>query len=98
MANEIAKPDSSRFIKTQTTAASPPPVRKAGQSSPNDASKPNSILNRSATPITPEARRSMVAEAAYYIAENRGFECGHEVDDWLLAEKQIETVLVAPPA
>ena len=98
MAHEIAKPDSSRLIKKQTTAASPTPLRKAGESTPNDASKPNAILKSSATPIMPEARRLMVAEAAYYIAANRGFECGHDVEDWLLAEKQIETVLVAPPA
>lgn len=30
-----------------------------------------------------------VACAAYYIAEARGFEPGHELDDWLAAEHQI---------
>jgi hypothetical protein len=30
-----------------------------------------------------------IAEAAYYIAERRGFEPGHEVDDWLQAEGEI---------
>ncbi len=98
MSHEIAKPAGSRLTKTQTTTALPTPMRKAGQSTSNDASKPNSILKSSATPITPETRRLMVAEAAYYIAENRGFESGHEVEDWLLAEKQIETVLATPPA
>lgn len=97
MANEIAKPDSSRLIKTQTTAT-PTLLRKTGEPTLNDASKPNSMLRSSATLITPEMRRLMVTEAAYYIAENRGFESGHEVEDWLLAEKQIETVLAAPPA
>lgn len=98
MANEIAKPDSSRLIKTQTTAAPPTSMRKIGESTLNDAPNPNAITKSSAAPITPETRRLMVAEAAYYIAENRGFESGHEVEDWLLAEQQIETVLAAPPA
>jgi hypothetical protein len=30
-----------------------------------------------------------VALAAYFIAERRGFEPGHELDDWLAAEAQI---------
>lgn len=31
----------------------------------------------------------MIAEAAYYIAAQRGFEPGHELDDWLAAEAQV---------
>lgn len=27
-----------------------------------------------------------IAEAAYYLAEKRGFEPGHELEDWLTAE------------
>lgn len=33
-----------------------------------------------------------VALAAYFIAEKRGFEPGHELDDWLAAEAQIAAV------
>lgn len=35
-------------------------------------------------------RKEMVSEAAYYIAEQRGFRPGSEVEDWLLAERQID--------
>jgi hypothetical protein len=31
----------------------------------------------------------MIAEAAYYLAERRGFEPGHELEDWLAAEGMI---------
>lgn len=34
-------------------------------------------------------RRDMIATAAYFLAERRGFEPGHEVDDWLTAELQV---------
>ncbi|OGQ91975.1 MAG: hypothetical protein A2289_19630 [Deltaproteobacteria bacterium RIFOXYA12_FULL_58_15] len=37
-------------------------------------------------------RHSMVAEAAYYAAERRGFEPGFELQDWLTAEHEIETI------
>jgi len=30
-----------------------------------------------------------VAEAAYFIAEQRGFAAGYEMEDWLAAEAQI---------
>jgi hypothetical protein len=41
-------------------------------------------------PIDPAAKRLMIAEAAYYCAEKRGFEPGHELEDWLEAEARIE--------
>lgn len=37
-----------------------------------------------------ERRHSLVAEAAYFRAARRGFAPGHEVDDWLEAEREIE--------
>lgn len=34
-------------------------------------------------------RREMIATAAYFLAEKRGFEPGHELDDWLTAEIEV---------
>jgi len=31
----------------------------------------------------------MVAVAAYYLAERRNFEPGHELEDWLAAEAEV---------
>lgn len=45
-------------------------------------------------PATPTRHDEMIAVAAYYLAERRAFEPGHDLDDWLEAEKQID----APPA
>jgi hypothetical protein len=38
-------------------------------------------------------RKQMIADAAYFLAEQRGFRPGHELDDWLSAERQIEALL-----
>lgn len=38
-------------------------------------------------------RSVMIAEAAYYKSQARGFEPGHEVDDWLSAERAVEAML-----
>ena len=41
----------------------------------------------------PAQRHAMMAEAAYYRAERRQFEPGHELDDWLQAEAEISRSL-----
>jgi len=40
-----------------------------------------------------EDHYKMVAEAAYYLAEQRGFATGHELDDWLCAEAEVNNRL-----
>ncbi len=40
-----------------------------------------------------EVRHEMIAKAAYFRAERRGFEPGHDVEDWLAAETEIDTGL-----
>ena len=37
----------------------------------------------------------MIAEAAYLRAERRGFDTGHEEEDWLAAEKEVDALLSA---
>jgi len=36
--------------------------------------------------VTEEQRHELIATAAYYLAEGRNFEPGHETEDWLAAE------------
>jgi hypothetical protein len=43
--------------------------------------------------VTPEQRWNMIAEAAYLKAEKRGFAPGHELEDWTLAEQEVEAIL-----
>jgi hypothetical protein len=44
--------------------------------------------------IAPEARQALIAECAYYRAERRAFEPGHEVEDWCAAESEVDTMLM----
>lgn len=39
--------------------------------------------------LSHEDRCCLVAELAYYKAEARGFEPGHELEDWLSAEAEV---------
>ena len=51
--------------------------------------------------VGPEHRAALIAEAAYFRAEKRGFSPGHETEDWLAAEAEVDARLLqgtaAPP-
>lgn len=47
----------------------------------------------SRTRIGPTERRSLIAQAAFYRAERRGFAPGGELQDWLEAEAEIGRLL-----
>jgi len=53
--------------------------------------------NRAAAKFTPEERERLVATAAYFRAERRGFAPGYEVLDWLEAEAEVDALLPPPP-
>ena len=38
----------------------------------------------------PEDRQNMIAKAAYFRAEQRNFEPGHALEDWLAAESEVD--------
>ena len=40
----------------------------------------------------------MIAEAAYYLAQKRGFPGEHSLDDWLTAEQQVRHVISPMPS
>lgn len=44
--------------------------------------------------VPADVRLKMVADAAYYIAQRRGFDGGDPMADWLAAEAQIEDLLM----
>lgn len=46
-----------------------------------------------ATPTQRQNREELIAEAAYHHAEARGFEPGHELEDWLAAEAEVDARL-----
>jgi hypothetical protein len=41
--------------------------------------------------VFPSQRHRMIAQAAYYRAERRGFQPGRELDDWLCAEREVNS-------
>lgn len=53
---------------------------------------PDEKINEIARPFTSERHR-LIEEAAYYLAEKRGFDGEHELEDWLQAEQIINQLV-----
>jgi len=56
------------------------------------ASTVTKVVHPVMEPLSDEQRRELIAVTAYYLAESRNFQPGHEDEDWLTAEGQIESL------
>ena len=83
MANRRTDPAPAQPAQTAAKA----PVRRASQS------KPKTLADPPTHSMGEQARRAMIAEAAYYHAERRGFAPGGEEHDWLRAEAEVDALL-----
>lgn len=57
------------------------------------AKKPAVAKVRGKKSVTPEQRYMMICEAAYFKAQRRGFAPENEIQDWLDAEAEINSLL-----
>ncbi len=48
--------------------------------------------------VTPEERHRMIAETAYFLAQERGFHGGDPVADWIEAERRVDRQLLTVTA
>ncbi len=87
-------------MNATTNTGKPTPVKKRAAAKKRAAPRKAATRkagadksNSSPVNISAEERWRMVATAAYHRAEQRGFAPGHEVEDWLNAEKEIDAVL-----
>ena len=68
---------------------------KSPQSTNTGVSK-NVSKHKTRNSLTPEQRYQMIAEAAYFHAERRGFVGGDSMQDWLDAEAEIDRIFQEP--
>lgn len=81
-----AKPAKAAIVKPEPAAATP---KKAA--APRKRSAKTQAATTPAVAVRPPAAElsGMIARAAYYIAAQRNFMPGNELDDWLTAERDI---------
>lgn len=88
--------------RMQTPSTSSRPARGRGRSV-KSAERAATAEPRTRAPTEPLAvvglsaldRDAMIATAAYFRAQRRNFEAGHELEDWLAAESEVDAALLA---
>lgn len=74
--------------QSQTSPAATPPQGASGESATATMAPPD---NRPVQkPASPESRMDRISQRAYEIYQRRGGQGGHEMDDWLQAEREID--------
>jgi hypothetical protein len=71
-----------------------PTAPSAGKPAPRKTLGRKKLEAPTASFVGPERRAALIAEAAYYRAEQRGFAPGHETEDWLAAEAEVDAKLL----
>ena len=74
---------------TKATASSSEPPKVARKRKGKVADKATAMPF-----ISEQQRREMIATAAYFLAEKRGFTYGDPVSDWLIAESEVNNMLI----
>jgi len=69
-------------------------IKKRAPRAAKTALPAKSPANSPASFAGPGQRAALIAKAAYYRAEKRGFAPGHETEDWLAAETEVDAKLL----
>lgn len=101
--NPRSKKATTRTLPPVTTVTNEEPTRNdaeavddraadgvVGETPRDDVQVTSSRLQQREIPSFSETRAARIAEAAYWRAERRGFIPGHELDDWLSAEQEVD--------
>ena len=77
--------------KQHPKQAAPAKQAAAGKPAAAKSAAAKPTVKRKKTPVvTPEDRQNLIAEAAYLIAEQRGFQGDMALNDWLQAEATVD--------
>jgi hypothetical protein len=81
--------------KTEPAAGKPKKAAATAEAKPAPGATPGAgtASNPPRVEITPEQKLQMIAEAAYFRAERRGFVGGNPTEDWVAAEAEVEARL-----
>ena len=85
--------------ETKTTKKKVTSKKKAAKkkvvsvSKKTSSKKKGAFATRGSSLISPRERYEMIATMAFYRAEQRNFEPGHDVEDWLDCERIIDQML-----
>ncbi|MDI1246113.1 MAG: DUF2934 domain-containing protein [Rhodoferax sp.] len=81
-------------VKVPTPVAAAAAPKAAVKKSPAKKAAPVSATPVTARPaVTVEQRHNYIEVAAFYVAQRRGFAPGNPVDDWAMAEQEVDRLI-----
>ena len=78
--------------KTPTTSNAPKRATRKAAAAATATRRRKPVITRA---VNLEQRTALIAEAAFFRAEKRGFAPGHETEDWLAAEAEVDAKLMS---
>jgi hypothetical protein len=103
MGNKFSPTDADGVLEGATQGLSPPGLPRRDRSDKGPALRPRPQIAQPAPPIRAPAgfdpsssREALIATAAYYRAQKRSFRPGHDIEDWLAAEREVDGTGTAP--
>lgn len=93
----VVKKAAPKAATTKVPAAKPAVKKATPAKAAATETKPKKTPAKkaAAVSVSPEHRYHMIATAAYYLAERRGFSGSYEMQDWITAEAEIDAKLKA---
>jgi len=89
-ASQTALPASNADIQASTATAAPLPATETRKTeSRRTPKKPEIVKTEPRANLIPINLEDEVRRLAYLFSERRGFEAGHETEDWLNAEREV---------
>ena len=94
---KTAKKVASKAAKKSATKTAKKATRKTAKKTAKKTARKTVRSQQDSEPrpakVSAGVRREMIETAAYYLAEKRNFQGGDPVADWLICEKEIDTLL-----
>ena len=91
-------PAQERELEQTDSAMEPSRARTRAAHADNNSDTASTNTQGFDASMSDDARRRMIAETAYYIAQRRGFDEGLELEDWLAAEAEVSARLAGSQA
>ena len=85
----LARSNGAKATVGARPTANPRPERVAPDAPSSDVIQTGASSGSARAGMSPEEIYRLIQEAAYYKAKARGFEPGHEVQDWIEAEAEV---------
>lgn len=90
-----AKAPAKKVVAVKAPAAAPAAAAKKSPAKKAASAKASVAPVATRPAVTPEQRHNYIEVAAFYVAQRRGFAPGNPLDDWAMAEQEVDHLIAS---